>query len=85
MLHHLANSSVVLISHADRCVMVLICMLMTNVENLFTFQFAVDISSLVKCLFTSFARVPLPCAVARRLLEGGKLDNLSDHLILTSL
>ena len=61
--------------------MVLICLLMTNVGYLFTLQFAIDISFLAKCLFKYFARVPLPCVMARNLLEGGKLDSLSDHLI----
>lgn len=50
---------------------------MTNVEYLFTLQFAIDISFLVKCLFKYFAKVPLLCVMARNLLEGGKLDILA--------
>ena len=57
--------------------MVLISLLMTNVEYLFTLQFAIDISFLVKCLFKYFAKVPLLCVMARNLLEGGKLDILA--------
>lgn len=60
-------------SHSNKCVMSLICMLMTNVENLVTCSFVIHISSWVNWLFKFFVK-------AQGLFEGGGLDKLSDYL-----